>query len=1074
MTSVVEFVIAGALLQVPTPIYGQSTQGLLAGRVTDSVTGRPLANGTITCVNESLNSKVAVSTNRLGYYYLPQLSPGSYNIRVEALSYQPREANHLELPVAGRLDVNWELRPLSDVWEAGEYRSLVLPGSRLMLTFYGPDVDASRFSRVDTVQPSRGALDSSVSQTVDPKQIATLPLAGRDVYTMLVAQPGVTADTTTARSLGLSTNGQRPSSSNFLLDGIESNNYLIGGPLSPIAPEMVQEYRISTNNFSAEYGGTSGYIANAVTRAGGQRWHALSYFNLKNTALNANDFQSNLAGQPRTALHELNPGLHTGGPLRRNLFGSFSWDYLRSRSFAQPVSYRLPTTALLALTPQGSLARKLLTEYPGPVLPGPALTSTLRLSPPVSVNRHIGMARVDRVFSGGASRLMGRFVDTGTDRPDFQWTPFTAFTSGIEQTTRGLVLAFATTHGATAVNEVRFGYTRDDLALGRAHPAIPLLTAVDGTTLPGSTVFSRFVNDVSSWQVLDNFTRTHGRHLTVLGGGVLLRGIAGILTAGAEGQYAFANVSDFASDKPNLFRIPLDRQVLPSFVIPRFDRDYRLNGHNLFVQDTFRVSRRFTVNYGLRYESFGSPVNTGEFKDSLVQLGSGPDFSSRLASARLVRPIAGDERLYAADRTNFAPRVGASWSVPRTGLVLRAAWGIFYDRIFDNVWQNIRNNNFVLPTAFSITATQTDYLSPVASLVGSYQGQPVSTIFADPATQLQRAPTTMFEPGLRTPYTQSVFVGIQQAVTASWGFETYYASSRGRRLLTSDAVNRTATKGIGPVFYRGNQGSSSYHSLNTVVRYRASWAQFQAAYTWSHAIDNQSEILRGDYFNLSASRVTSTPSSSGFSAFATMYDSSGDRGNADFDQRQNLFMYSAFTPPGPRSRAGVILRHWTISHLAAFRAGAPFTVSTTSPVATGILNQRANLVNESVLYGLQDTPVAGGVRLLNRAAFTTPAAGTLGNTGRNAFRGPGFWNADLSLARSFPLTLVGEAGLLTLRADAFNLLNHANLNMPTNILVSSTFGIARFGRALAASGLPLLSPVNDTSRQFQMIVRLQF
>ena len=111
---------------------------------------------------------------------------------------------------------------------------------------------------------------------------------------MLVSLPGVTADNGTARGLGISVAGQRPSSSNYLLDGVENDNYLITGPLNPVAPEAVQEYRISTNNYSAEYGRTSGFIANAVTRAGGNEFHGVGYEYLKNTMLNAADFNDNL------------------------------------------------------------------------------------------------------------------------------------------------------------------------------------------------------------------------------------------------------------------------------------------------------------------------------------------------------------------------------------------------------------------------------------------------------------------------------------------------------------------------------------------------------------------------------------------------------------------------------------------------------------------------------------------------------------------------------------------------------------------------------------------------------------
>src|SRR5207302_470491 len=142
----------------------------------------------------------------------------------------------------------------------------------------------------------------------------------------------VAADTGTARGLGLAINGQRPSSSNFMLDGLENNNYLVTGPLSPVAPEAIEEYRVSTNNFSAEYGRTSGFVANAVTRSGGNQFHGIGYFYLNNDVLNANGFQANLQGLPRNPDKQNQIGFQVGGPiLKDRLFFSGSFDHLRSR-----------------------------------------------------------------------------------------------------------------------------------------------------------------------------------------------------------------------------------------------------------------------------------------------------------------------------------------------------------------------------------------------------------------------------------------------------------------------------------------------------------------------------------------------------------------------------------------------------------------------------------------------------------------------------------------------------------------------------------------------------------------------
>ena len=236
-------------------LHAQSTQGLISGRILNSVTGRPVPAATIRYSNAALSG--TFQSDPLGYYFLPLLSAGLYNVRITADQYQSAEVQQIELAVAGRIQLDVKLRPLSDVWEAGQFRSIFLPGTKTIVNFYGPDVDSSRSGSFEALRGQRGTLDTSASYVIDAGQLETLPLAGRDVYTMLVSLPGVTADSGTARGLGLSVAGQRPSASNYLLDGVENNNYLITGPLSPVAPEAVQEYRVSTNNYAAEYGRTA-------------------------------------------------------------------------------------------------------------------------------------------------------------------------------------------------------------------------------------------------------------------------------------------------------------------------------------------------------------------------------------------------------------------------------------------------------------------------------------------------------------------------------------------------------------------------------------------------------------------------------------------------------------------------------------------------------------------------------------------------------------------------------------------------------------------------------------------------
>ena len=460
----------------------QTTQGLISGQLADSVTGRPVTTASVFYNSATSNLAGAASSDASGYYYLPLLSPGTYQIRVTSPAYQSQEVQELELTVAARIELDFHLRPLSDVWESGEYKSVFLPGQKTIVTFYGPDVDPSKSGSFEAQKGRREPLESTVSEVIDRGEIENLPLQGRDVYSLLVTQPGVTSDSATGRGLGLSVNGQRPSSSNFLLDGLENNNYLITGPLAVVAPEAIQEYRISTNNFSAEYGRTSGFLANAITRTGGEKFHGVGYFYLKNEALDASAFQQNLIGAPKSIDKEDQPGFFVGGPiLKDRLFFSSAYEYFRSRGAASPYTFSLPTANLLSFTAADSPARQLLTAYPSPITSNtPALSAEETLSPPVAVNRTLLIERLDYKTPDGKDRVMGRVLINRLTEPDFIWSPYKDFISPLHDNTVAIGGSYIRVFRSNLTNEVRLSYSTDDLGWNRAHPEIPTLASEDG------------------------------------------------------------------------------------------------------------------------------------------------------------------------------------------------------------------------------------------------------------------------------------------------------------------------------------------------------------------------------------------------------------------------------------------------------------------------------------------------------------------------------------------------------------------------------------------------------------------
>ena len=352
------------------PSHAQTTQAYLSGTVTDSITGLAVPIASVSCL--SLGSGVAIPghTSLSGRFTFAALSPGQYSVRVDAAGYQSQELHLLELPIAARLDLEFRLRPQNDVWEARQYQSYLLPESHQVLPFYGPDLDFSRVAFFDSSHGTIANLETSVSSVIDSIDLGELPLTGRDAYALLVLLPGVTSDTATSRGLGFSVNGQRPSSANYLLDGLEYNNLLVTGPLGVLAPEALEEYRISTNNFSAEFGRTSGFLANAISRGGTNEWHGMAYLHLKNEILNANGFQENTQGISRAPLKEIQPGFTASGPLlKKRLFLSSSLELERFRGRSDPQQFGLPTAQFIASTSAASIAGALLRDYPAAAVP---------------------------------------------------------------------------------------------------------------------------------------------------------------------------------------------------------------------------------------------------------------------------------------------------------------------------------------------------------------------------------------------------------------------------------------------------------------------------------------------------------------------------------------------------------------------------------------------------------------------------------------------------------------------------------------------------------------------------------
>ncbi|HEY6332279.1 MAG TPA: carboxypeptidase regulatory-like domain-containing protein, partial [Blastocatellia bacterium] len=514
--------------------FAQTTQGIITGRVYDQKTGRAIKGASIACQNLETGLMANAVSAEDGYYTVMRLTPGSYSMRVTGPAtpeYQPREAYELELFVAGLIRVDVPLRQSADTYSQSLYAGTYLPNSDYIVRTYLADLAAQVSQPLTVVSGLSGTLVSTLSYVVDPQQVRDLPLSGRDIYTMVVMLPGVTADNATARGLGYSSNGQRSYSSNFLLDGVENNDTLLSGPQTTIAPEATEEYRISTNNFSAEYGGAAGLVANATTRAGSNSWHGVAYSYLNDTSLNANNYQNVAQSLPRQPQTDIRVGFWTGSRIIRDrLFWSSAVEGFRSRGSTNPEAFQVPALSCFTPAIAGPIAISLLSRYPPPVPLGmgaPNCSQSLSViynsTIPLQFNSVLGLGRLDYISPSQRYRLLSRLAVSRYDQPDFIPSIYPGFSSNLGIDSTSATLAHLWSPRANVNNELRFGYRNESQGWDRPNPDVPQLQVLSGFySLPGSPTSAGFHYGVTNGDLSDLLTLAFGRQVLSIGGGVLV------------------------------------------------------------------------------------------------------------------------------------------------------------------------------------------------------------------------------------------------------------------------------------------------------------------------------------------------------------------------------------------------------------------------------------------------------------------------------------------------------------------------------------------------------------------------
>ena len=1055
---------AGSLLRA------QFNSGL-EGTVFDP-TGSVVPNAAV--VLRQLNTGVehSSSTSSAGVYRFTALPAATFGLTVSAPGFETAALDNIVIQVA-------ETRTLDVRLKLGAATQKI-------------SVEAA----VTPVNLSTGAVSGQINET----KVHELPLVGRNMFSLVVLTPGVTglpsgggqayaqatADIFNAElGVNLNANGQRAESNNFSVDGATTNGNPRGGVtnLTPNA-DSIQEVRIQTNNFSAEYGRNAAAIVNVETKSGTNDYHGtLSWFHT-DTHLN-----SRTVFQPERPVFLRNEYAGSfGGPIRKDKdFAFASADVLRSGvGVAFPA--QVPTSQFidyLRTNLPNNISTKVLTSFPttfranrnfttagsdvGSTCTGsvPTLTpiGTLPCDFPVSGlgdfsntvfrNGIQWSVRIDHNWNDFKDRLYGSFYRTTRQTVEFASPSvyFPAFSPAEPEYTHLLNINWTHSAGGNFVNQMTASYTR---TFGNApcdHCEVPQLQSDDGTALPGNGFIGLFRQNNYEWK--DVATLTHGRHSFKFGGNIARHHDDENFTDTTRRPvFNFRNLLEFGADSPYLeSNIQFDPRTGQVGVV-NVDFAYRDSDLGAFALDNLKLKPNLTVSLGLRWEAFTGPTERFDRLNNGVFQG-GATFQEQIANMKMDHV----PQLWHTRTHNLAPRFSFAWDPTSQGKIsVRGGAGIFYDRPANQLFTGDRNNLPLVANAscqVGVTAC-----TPVYGLGASGQspydfprvtGIPFGL---DDKNGLlgTRTSQVVTDPHLQVQYGENWSFGLQYEVFKNWVAEADYIGSVGHHLYSSYNVNRFAGDriinhgsivGYNTSFGQLQYGQANYNSaynggtLSIHNRGFSKGVNFQAAYTFGKSIDQAQTfgLEPVDVLNLRA-----------------------ERGLADFNVARRLSFSTLWQIPHVRSSsptANVLLNGWQLSNITILQTGSPFTVfcgadftSGCDYNADGTNNDRPDVVAGIAKSGFTENQFLNtGVFACTEARcgnlFPAPALGHIGNLGRNTFIGPGYINTDFSaIKRTHIPWFVAEGAQLEFRAEFFNLFNHVNLTGMNTDINGGAFGLA--------------------------------
>jgi hypothetical protein len=991
--------------------WAQLDTGSIVGTVHDK-SGAVVSGATVKITNTKTGRTWEAKSGSVGEYSVQGLPVGPYKVEVAQQGFKTEVVSNIILHPAESPRADLTL----DIGSTGETVNV--------------SADAAT---VNTTTSESGA-------TIDSKSVSNLPLNGRDFTSLIALVPGsVTTGQFGQNSLG----GFETSLAgvNVLLDGTDATRIDVNATstqlgrqesrISRTSVDAIQEFKVLSGVYSAEYGRSSGDVVNVITKSGGNVVHGTAFEYFRNDAMDAKNYFST----KDTPLRLNQFGGNLGGPIKKDkLFFFVNYEGVRQTvdtpSFA--FVYTDATRALAVPSMQPVMDAIPHANRPGPVTVTDSTGTTV--------------VRNDLAYFDGNLENTLR-EDTGSIKLDYNASQKDTFSLRYD-----IADSFTSTQYGFATDQVSPSNSRNHLAkITWNHTFNPNVLNEFGVALnrpqtdslggggdfpifqcpfffgfgcvasnsigltPGPALFSNR-RPQHSIQYLDTVSWVKGRQQFRFGFDIRKNVTHDALDP--QKFLAYLSISDFLNN--NGFSVSTLGHTMVGVENTNFGG---------FIQDDIRLTSRLTVNLGLRYEY--NSVLKGD------QIGN--------FDVPTLKLLPQGAALYQPDRNNFAPRIGFSWDPFGTGkTVVRAGAGIFYNPLLTGAALSLAGN---YQQSFSVNIF--DLLFGVRSCTPAFNIAYPLPASLPTCTPPLPASVNALDQNMRDTYSGHWSLGIQQEVLKDTVMELNYVGNRGIKLPAGAAyagleLNYDAFGGpnhlspnFGNIRRLGNFLDSNYSALQASVRRRvANGLTLDANYTWSHELDDAVNILLGAYQNSA--------------------DVHGDYASGDIDVRHNFTLGAVYDVPAAHFMPRRLAEGWQVSTLFQTRSGLPVNIANSAPFL-GIDQLRPDLVPGVSIQGS-----GAPNNILNRGAFTAAALG-YGNVPRNAGRGPGFAQVDLGISK---LTKINEKVGVQFIGQMFNLLNHPNFANPSGYLDD-----LNFGRSTSTVGTHVGT---GTSRQAQLALKVIF